>query len=124
MRSSESANRARMAISFSSRCLPGGRNSAAKAKSQKAISGSRQRARRERLASALIGGRSSGTREQAVRPQHQYDDQHDVDDEAAQRRGEVILAGDVGDAQQQRGEERSRNAGRAADSNHDQEVDQ
>ena len=54
-------------------------------------------------------------REQAVRPQHQHDDQHDVDDEAAQRRGEVVFAGDVGDAEQQRGEERSHDPRRAAD---------
>src|SRR6266567_3616611 len=61
--------------------------------------------------------------EQALRPPDQHRDHDGVDDEGTEL-GDVILAGDVGDAQQQRGEERSGDAGSAADGDDDQEIDQ
>src|SRR6476619_1859796 len=101
MRSSESAHSARIATSFSSRCLPVDTTSVANATTQNTISGTRQRARRARLAAALIAPLSSDSGEQAVWPEDQHGDQNDIDDEAAQRRGEIVLARDVGDPEQQ-----------------------
>src|SRR5437016_5935238 len=123
MRSSDSANKARIAISVRIRCLPDGIRMAAKATSQKTISGQRQRARCARLGPALIARLSSCSGEQAVWPGHQHDDQHDIDHEAAERRGEIVLAHHVGDAEQERGHERTGNARRPAHRHDDQEID-
>src|SRR5437660_9196353 len=113
MRSSESANRASHAISVRIRCRPGSRNTLASAASQKAYSNGRQRARRARRratsatsADAIGGPRLLAGRagEQALRTQDQNDDHDGVDDEGPEF-GDVILARDVGDADQQRGGE-------------------
>ena len=68
---------------------------------------------------ALIARRPG---EQALRAQDQRDDHHHVDDEGADR-GDVIFAGDVEHAEQQRAEQRAQNAVRAADRDDDQERD-
>src|SRR5215475_234989 len=60
--------------------------------------------------------------EQAVRPPDQYHDHDRVDDEGAELR-DVIFSRHVADAEQERGEERTGDAGGAADRHHDQEVD-
>src|SRR5215510_10141053 len=60
--------------------------------------------------------------EQALRPPDQYHDHDRVDDEGAELR-DVIFSRHVADAEQERGEERTGDAGGAADRHHDQEVD-
>src|ERR1043165_5862989 len=81
-------------------------------------------ARRTRVRSWLIrsGSFRRRTREQALRPPDQHHDHDDVDDERAELR-RVILAGDVAEAEQQRGDERPGDARGAADGDHDQKVD-
>src|SRR5246127_5748469 len=74
---------------------------------------------RHRRSSTLLAGRAG---EQALRTQDQNDDHDGVDDEGPEF-GDVILARDVGDADQQRGGEGTGDARRAADRHHDQEVD-
>src|SRR3981189_716811 len=69
--------------------------------------------------SASTGG---GAAEQTVRTPDQDHDHDGVDYERAEL-GHVVFAGDVADAQQQRGQKRPGDAGRAADSHHDQKVD-
>ena len=83
----------------------------------------RQIGRRPPLPASVIGvtaARAAG--EQALRPPDQDDDHDRVDDEGAELR-HVIFAGDVADAEQDRGEERPGDARRAADRHHDQKVD-
>src|SRR3954471_21929148 len=70
----------------------------------------------------IAGSPRSRAAEQAVRTPDQDHDHDGVDDERAHLR-HVILAGDVADAEQERGEERPGDAGGAADGDHDQEVD-
>src|SRR5207245_3584342 len=98
---------------------------------QKAYSNGRQRARRARRratsatsADAIGGPRLLAGRagEQALRTQDQNDDHDGVDDEGPEF-GDVILARDVGDADQQRGGEGAGNARSAADRHQDQEED-
>ena len=72
-------------------------------------------------ASALIA--PSPAREQALRAHDQGHDHHGVDDEGADR-GDIIFAGDVEHAEQQRAEQRAQNAVRAADGDDDQERHQ
>src|SRR5450830_83663 len=71
-----------------------------------------------------ITGASSrrGAGEQSLRPPDQHDDHDGVDDEGAESR-HVIFAGDVADAEQERCEEGSGDARRAADRHYDQKVD-
>src|SRR4029453_6100531 len=132
MRSSESANKASQAISVRIRWRPGRRNTLASAASQKTYSSAPQRARTARWRAtcsasgvgmsagpALLAG---GAGEQALRPQDEHDDHDGVDDEGPEF-GDVVLAGDVGDADQQRGYERPGDARGAADRHHDQKID-
>src|ERR1044072_2918101 len=135
-RSSESANSARIAISVRIRCLVGSRKIDASATSQNAISSTLQRVRAASrpwasltscgcaARSVMSLGNSLGNRarEQALRPPDQHHDHDDVDDERAELR-RVVFAGDVAEAEQQRGDERAGDARRAADRHHDQEVD-
>src|SRR5579883_173043 len=134
MRSSESANIAQMQISVRIRCLLGNTQIEASASSQNAISRSDQRARRVRkpVTSAASGGESAASaiasprrraREQPLRAPQQHDDHDAVDDEGAER-GQIIFAGDVADAEQDRGDERARDAGGAADRDDDEKVDE
>src|SRR5450755_1130207 len=105
---------------------------AANAPSQNTISSGCQRARaashsvatRMAMGGGSITGALSrrGAGEQSLRPPDQHDDHDGVDDEGAERR-HVIFAGDVADAEHERGEKRTRDARRAADRHHDQEVD-
>src|SRR5262245_44035352 len=132
MRSSESANKASQAISVRIRYRPDSRNTLASAASQKAYSSTPQRARAARWRAtcsasgvvmsagpALLAG-SAG--EQAPRPQDQHDDHDGIDDESPEL-GDVVLAGDVGDTDQQRGHEWAGNARCAAHGHDDQKVD-
>src|SRR5262245_62163806 len=110
MRSRESANRPSQATSVRIRCRPGRRNTLASAASQKTYSYGRQRARvaRRRVTSVTSGDGATtidlpaGAGEQALRTQNQEDDHDRVNDEGAELR-HVVLAGDVGDADQERG---------------------
>ena len=77
---------------------------------------------RHRLARSSSASTRRGAAEQAVRTPDQDHDHDGVDHERAHLR-HVIFAGDVADAEQQRGEERPGDAGGAADRHHDQEVD-
>src|SRR5712691_579410 len=136
MRSSESANRPRIAISVRIRWRPGKRKIVAKAAIQKTISESRQRARLITRRAASGGARGAEltprvrwpasfrgpAREQSLRTPNQHHDHDGVDGEGAEF-GHVIFAGDVGDAENDRGEERPGNARGAADRHHDQKVD-
>ena len=61
--------------------------------------------------------------EQALRPPQQDADRRRVDQERAEL-GDPVLARGVGDADQQRGDERAAQAAQAADRDHDQEVHQ
>src|SRR6187399_1864698 len=61
-------------------------------------------------------------REQALRTPEQDRDHQRVDDEGAEL-GDVVLAGDIGDAEQQRGEQRAGDRRRSADRDDDQEID-
>src|SRR5215831_12438409 len=106
MRSSESANKASHAISVRIRCRPGSKNTDASAP---AARGGRQPLRRARSASAASTLLAGGAGEQALRTQDQNDDHDGVDDERPEF-GDVILARDVGDADQQRGGERTGDA--------------
>src|SRR5262245_1611037 len=110
MRSSESANKASQAISVRIRCRLGSRNRLASAASQKAYSRGRQRARVARrwatsptsadgIATSTLPARGAG--KQPLRPQDQNDDHDGVDHEGSEF-GHVILARDVGDADQKR----------------------
>jgi hypothetical protein len=54
-----------------------------------------------------------------LRPPDQHHDHDDVDDERAELR-RVVFAGDVAEAEQQRGDERAGDARRAADGHDDQ----
>src|SRR4029078_7237873 len=127
MRSSESANNASRRISVMIRYREGNRNAQASTTIQNAISLGRQRARA--IAWAEISGRAvmpasppRGAAEQAVRAPDQDHDHDGVNHEGPEL-GHVILAGDVADSEQQRREKRPGDAGRAADGDHDQEVD-
>src|SRR5262245_1630664 len=132
MRSSESANKERQGISVRIRYRPDSRNTLASAASQKAYSSTPQRARAARWRAtcsasgvgmsagpALLAGAAS---EQPPRPQDQHEDHDGIDDESPEL-GDVVLPGDVGDADQQRGHERAGNARCAAHGNDDQKVD-
>src|SRR6476660_6864456 len=110
MRSSESANSARIAVSVRIRCLTRNSQMVAKAKTQNAISSGDQRARRARypltsVSSATIASPRRAAGEQALRTPDQDDDHDGVDDKRAELR-HVIFAGDVADAEHDRGEER------------------
>src|SRR6478672_7782782 len=127
MRSSESANKARRRMSVMIRYRDGNRNGRASTMIQNAISLGRQRARAmawdETSGSVLMpGSPRRRAAEQAVRAPDQDHDHDGVDHEWPEL-GHVILAGDVADAEQQRRQKRSGDAGRAADGDHDQEVD-
>src|SRR5262245_7038532 len=132
MRSSESANRASQAISVRIRYRLDSRKTLASAASQKAYSSAPQRARSARwrvTCSASGVGMSAGpvllaggAGEQAPWPQDQHDDHDGIDDEGPEL-GDVVLAGDVSDADQQRGHERAGNARCAAYGHDDQKVD-
>src|SRR3954462_12043408 len=74
------------------------------------------------VAAVIAGSSRGGAAEQAVRTPDQDHDHAGVDDERTHLR-HVVLAGDVADAEQERGEERPGDAGGAADGDHDQEVD-
>src|ERR1044072_2093136 len=105
----------------------------ASATSQNAISSTLQRAReasRPWASATSCGLRARSfmslgdrAREQALRPPDQDDDHDDVDDEGAELR-RVVFAGDIAEAEEQRRDERSGDARRAADGHQDQEVDQ
>src|ERR1700754_1452682 len=107
MRSSDRANRARMAASLKSGRRLGDSTMAAAAKHHTAISAKLQRERRRSAAAmspalwglfARMGSIvSAGSREQPLRAQDQNDDHERVDDEGAKGR-HVIFAGYVGDA--------------------------
>src|SRR3954470_11139516 len=107
MRSSESANTPRIAISLRISSRLGNSASATAAAAQKASSPRRQRPRRARSAwtrsasACAMAIRSARSSEQALRAQDQDDDHERVDDEAAEGR-DVIFAGDVGDAEEER----------------------
>src|SRR6202163_703717 len=136
MRSSESAKRPRIAISVRIKCRFGTRKIVARAAIQKTISDSRQRARlitrratsgvlREAALTAFVrrpGSFCAPASEQSLRPPDQDDDHYGVDREGAELR-HVIFSGDVGDAEDNRGEERPGDARRAADRHHDQKID-
>src|SRR5215510_10150012 len=132
MRSSESANKASQAISVRIRYRPDSRNTLANAASQKAYSSAPQRARAARwraTCSASGVGMSAGPAlfaggagEQPPRPQDQHDDHDGIDDEGPEF-GDVVFAGDIADADQQRGHERTGDARGAADRHHDQKID-
>src|SRR6266581_7666091 len=64
----------------------------------------------------------SRSAEQAVRAPDQDHDHEGIDHEGAHL-GNVVFAGDIADAKQQRGQKRSGDRGRSADGHHDQEVD-
>src|ERR1044072_4021723 len=131
-RSSESANSARIAISVRIRCLLCSRKMLASATSQNAISSTLQRAReasRPWASATSCGLRARSfmslgdrAREQALRPPDQDDDYDDVDVEGAELR-RVVFAGDIAEAEEQRRDERSGDARRAADGHHNQEED-
>src|ERR1700677_2050335 len=104
--------------------LPGNSQIVAKASTQNAISNGDQRARRARydatsLPASVMASPGGAAGEQALRPpdQHHYHDR--VDHERAELR-RIIFAGDVGNAEQDRGEKRSDDARGAADRHHDQ----
>src|SRR5262249_42678725 len=129
--SSESANSASQAISVRMRCRPGSRSTLASAASQKTYSSGPQRARNARRwvtsatgadGVAILPLPACGAGEQALRAQDQNDDHDGVDHEGPEFR-DVILAGNVGDADHQRGGERTGDAGGTADRYHDQEID-
>src|SRR5579871_1776285 len=124
MRSSESANRPMMATSVRIRCRPRSRKIDASAASQKTYSYGRQRARRARYwetsdaRGCMRVSTSLAAGEQTLRPPDQDDDHDRIDHEGAEL-GRVILAGHIGDAEQQRGQEWAGDARCAADRDHD-----
>src|SRR5262249_48619536 len=130
MRSSESANRPRIAISAKMKCQRGRRKIVATTASQNAISSARQRARAARRSVASsesgldIGSPSTCRRagEQALRTPDENDDHDRVDEEGPEIR-HVVFAGDVTDAENERSDERPGDARGAADRHHDQEID-
>ena len=112
------------------RCLLGSRKCCASAASQKAIPARSSAPGWQVVGDLLTSAEACGVRAhlpaaRANRPcgrQDQHDDHDGVDDEGAELR-DVVLAGDVADADQERGEERSGDARGAADRHHDQEID-
>src|SRR5712691_6111268 len=128
MRSSESANRAVMAIWLASCRYAGVSTKGSSAASQKAISMRRQRtcASRYRCGSATAGSAvvmRAALPEQARRPPHQQAD-HDEIYEECSKPGKVVFARHVADAQHRRGEERAADRAEPADRHHDEDVDE
>src|SRR3954447_12243578 len=75
-----------------------------------------------RFARSSLYSTGGGAAEQAVGPPDQDHDHDSVDHEWSKLR-HVVFAGNIANAEQQRCQERSGNAGGAADSHHDQKVD-
>src|SRR6185437_518510 len=105
-----------MAVSVRMRCFPGNSQMVANASTQNAISNGDQRARRARydetsLPASVMASPSGAAGEQALRPPEQDHDHDRIDHKRAELR-EIILAGHVGDAEQDRGEKRPGDAGR------------
>src|SRR5947209_7618499 len=104
MRSSDIANSATIAISLIMSAREGSKSGSTNATAQTANSHGRQRTLRSNGCWKSISARSLA-REQALRPPHQDEDHQQVNREGAHLRNEV-LAGHIGNAEQQRGQKR------------------
>src|SRR6478735_852108 len=120
-----------IAISFRMRCRSGRKNRVAAATSQKAISPKPHRPLRLKAVLTVsavvdcigwfpIG--SARTGEKTLWAKNENDDHERVDDEGTQAR-HVVLAGDIGDPEDEGGQKRAGDASGAADRNDDQKVD-